>query len=226
MRRLSAVSVAEDSVSSAAADTIYLSAVIGKYRCSLCGQPGHYQPTCPKREIDPAASKERERLRKAYQDNKSSVLSASKQWKQLHPERVKESQQRFWSKHRKRVIQERKQAREESYRLQPKETWLLETYRSARSRAKRWGLPFDNQVPKLELPDVCPVLGIAIIYHAQLGRMSANSPSLDRIDPALGYVASNLRVISNRANTLKNNASLDEMRLVLADMERCARCAG
>lgn len=47
-----------------------------------------------------------------------------------------------------------------------------------------------------------------------------NSPSLDRIVPERGYVAGNLRVISNRANTLKNNATIDEMRLVLADLER------
>lgn len=37
------------------------------------------------------------------------------------------------------------------------------------------------------------------------------SPSLDRRDPALGYVPGNVWVISNRANTMKNDARPDEL---------------
>lgn len=46
------------------------------------------------------------------------------------------------------------------------------------------------------------------------------SPSIDRIRPELGYVPTNCRIISNRANTLKNNATAQEMALVLADLRK------
>ena len=47
-----------------------------------------------------------------------------------------------------------------------------------------------------------------------------NSPSLDRIRPQLGYVAGNVRVISNRANHLKSNGTISEFEAVLAYMKR------
>ena len=206
----------------------FFSPVIGKYRCGVCGETGHYKQTCPQRKQNYLPSQlssiESTRRRKSYLDNKNAVIDASKSWALLHPDRVCESRKRHWKKHSARVLQERKLRRDEAYLRNPKETWLLEIFRAARVRAKKAGFPFDNQVPKLALPDVCPVLGIPIIYHAQSGKHSPNSPSLDRVVPARGYTSSNVRVISNRANTLKNNASLNEMRLVLADMERIAGC--
>lgn len=48
-----------------------------------------------------------------------------------------------------------------------------------------------------------------------------NAPSLDRIDSDKGYTRDNTRVISNRANTLKNNMTLEECRLILKDLENC-----
>lgn len=47
-----------------------------------------------------------------------------------------------------------------------------------------------------------------------------NDPSVDRIIPELGYTKGNVRVISNRANLLKNNASIEEIELVLEDLRR------
>jgi hypothetical protein len=37
--------------------------------------------------------------------------------------------------------------------------------------------------------------------------------------PARGYVAGNLMVISNRANTLKNNAKIEELKMIIEYME-------
>ncbi len=47
-----------------------------------------------------------------------------------------------------------------------------------------------------------------------------NYSTLDRVVPSLGYVKGNVRVISFRANRLKNNATIDEIRAILAYMER------
>lgn len=88
---------------------------------------------------------------------------------------------------------------------------------NARSRAKRMGWEFNLEIEDVVVPNVCPVLGIELrVGHNQ----SPNSPSLDRIDNSRGYVKGNVRVISWRANDLKANATLEEMRAVLADMER------
>lgn len=85
----------------------------------------------------------------------------------------------------------------------------------ARKRAIALSLPFDIEPEDIVVPDVCPVLDIPMAQGA--GR--ENTPSLDRIIPSLGYVKSNIRVISFRANRLKSDASIDEMRRVIAYME-------
>lgn len=88
----------------------------------------------------------------------------------------------------------------------------------ARARAKRLGLPFDLDWRQIEIPKVCPVLGIEII-QGQKG-FCDHSPSLDRLIPSLGYVASNVRVISYRANAIKRDATVDELRALVAYLER------
>ena len=52
--------------------------------------------------------------------------------------------------------------------------------------------------------------------------MTRNSPSLDRIRLELGYVKGNVRVISGRANLLKNDATIEELEAVLGDMKGVA----
>ena len=59
------------------------------------------------------------------------------------------------------------------------------------------------------VPEYCPILGIKL----KSGKESSidSSPSLDRIIPEMGYVRGNVHVISNKANTIKNNASPEEI---------------
>ena len=90
----------------------------------------------------------------------------------------------------------------------------------ARSRAKSLKVPCDLELSDIVVPEVCSVLGIELTYRGGKGRgFHPNSPSLDRKKPDLGYTKGNVRVISARANLLKNDATVEELELVLADLK-------
>lgn len=83
---------------------------------------------------------------------------------------------------------------------------------NAKYRAKKAGLPCSITLADIVIPDRCPLLDIPIIIGKD--DFSPNSPSLDRLICEKGYVPGNILVISRRANTIKHNASLDELMLL------------
>ncbi len=91
-------------------------------------------------------------------------------------------------------------------------------------RARQRGIPFDLTKDDIVIPKTCPVLGIELrqllIEDEPQKGYHPNAPSLDRIIPELGYVKGNVRVISARANLLKNDATISELELVLKDLKR------
>lgn len=82
-----------------------------------------------------------------------------------------------------------------------------------RQAARRRGIEFTVTAADLIWPEHCPALGVKLDYTTR-GKVYPNMPSLDRIDLSKGYVPGNVAVISVRANTIKSNASLDELRSV------------
>lgn len=90
-------------------------------------------------------------------------------------------------------------------------------YKNACKRARERGLEINIEENDIFIPSVCPVLGIPILRDATIN--SDNSPSLDRIDNSKGYVKGNVRVISWRANSLKRDANIEEIRSILEYME-------
>lgn len=79
----------------------------------------------------------------------------------------------------------------------------------AKKRAGRFGIKFSLTVDVIVVPEKCPALGIPLI----VGEVrSKNSPSLDRITPTDGYTASNVRVLSDQANRLKGDLTLQELK--------------
>lgn len=85
---------------------------------------------------------------------------------------------------------------------------------AARKRARAKGLPFNITAEDVVIPERCPVLGTKLTLA---GGKRDTSPSLDRIEPKKGYRKGNVRVISFRANTLKSNATVEELEAVLRD---------
>lgn len=90
-------------------------------------------------------------------------------------------------------------------------------YRNAKDRAKNLSLPFNIEIEDIVIPERCPILDIPLIKS--YGKLTGNSPSLDRVIPSLGYVKGNVRVISFRANRLKSDVTIAELKKILAYME-------
>lgn len=84
-----------------------------------------------------------------------------------------------------------------------------------RNRCKRDNIYFGIKPEDLAIPETCPVLGIPLD-----GSSKDHLPSVDRFDPTKGYTPENINVISNRANTLKRNATLSEIEKLYVWMKK------
>lgn len=113
-------------------------------------------------------------------------------------------------KHSNEVDKIRRITNENSFKL-----YLL---RSAKQRAKQKGLPFNIDTSDIELPKKCPLLGISLKVHDNIAGW--DSYTIDRIIPSLGYVKGNVWVISKRANTLKGDASIEELELLVNNLKK------
>ena len=90
-------------------------------------------------------------------------------------------------------------------------------YSWAKQRAKKSGIAFTITKMDIVIPSVCPVLGIPL--KPSEGAPSFDSPTLDRFDASRGYEPNNIMVISKKANTIKNNATIEEIEQLVAWVE-------
>lgn len=85
-------------------------------------------------------------------------------------------------------------------------------FHRSKSRALAKGLEHTIIIEDIQIPDKCPLLGIELKDNTGNGKGNCrDSPSLDRIDSSKGYTPDNVWVISNRANEIKSNATLEEL---------------
>ena len=86
-------------------------------------------------------------------------------------------------------------------------------YHDAKKRAKRDNIPFDISIEDIIIPQFCPVFtDMPLCCNA--GTPRDNSPSLDRLNPSIGYIKGNINVISYKANTIKQSATSNDIRRV------------
>lgn len=91
-----------------------------------------------------------------------------------------------------------------------------ETFNRVKSRSRKKGVFFDlslEDIPKL--PKYCPILNIELKINWGGKAQAFNSPTLDRIDPELGYVKGNIAWICNEANRLKQDNTRDTLIKIL-----------
>jgi len=65
---------------------------------------------------------------------------------------------------------------------------------------------------------ICPVLGTKMIWGGD--KRKRNSPSVDKIFPDKGYIKGNVAIISERANSIKTDASLEEIKKLTSWLEK------
>jgi hypothetical protein len=131
----------------------------------------------------------------------------SRKWVAANPEQ-REQVVKTWRKNNPEKV------RKATERWKAKNHALMLLYK-ARYRAKKNGEPFDLTETDIVVPAVCPVLDIPLQRHVGgKGKTHDDSPTLDKIVPALGYVKGNVAVISGRANRIKNDASAEEHRKI------------
>ena len=143
-----------------------------------------------------------------YQENKHKWKdNKSYRRKPVNIERKRMTDRTWYSKNKERILELKR-----NFRLNFPEQVLL--YRT-RSRAKSMGKDFNLTIDDIKIPTVCPIFETPIVYGD-----TDLCASIDRIDNSKGYIKGNIQIISNRANRIKNNASLQELKEIIKHMEK------
>lgn len=147
-----------------------------------------------KRAYEKHKEKRKEEARNYYHQNKEKVLDTVKEYRNKNRDTIREKGKQYY----RRKLENR----------------LLN---AAKARSKAKNLEFNIEVSDIIVPAVCPLLGIPIFVNEGKKVCKPNSPSLDRIDPTKGYIKGNVWVISLKANTMKSNATLEEMKTLVTN---------
>jgi hypothetical protein len=95
-------------------------------------------------------------------------------------------------------------------------------FRGTKSRARKRGIEFTITLADVPVPRDCPCCGRELQLRTGPIKKGPNaaSPSIDRINPARGYIPGNVSVICWRCNELKRDATIAELRTILSWLER------
>jgi hypothetical protein len=139
-------------------------------------------------------------------------------WQREFRKRNPEYQREMYLKHRDRRIKDSQDWYKNNL-IGTFENKLKSLLYVAKRRAKRKGIDFAVTRDDFEKMTHCPLLGIEFCFSN--GREDkANSPSIDRIDPSLGYVPGNVWIISMRANQIKSDSSVSELEALAKNLKR------
>jgi hypothetical protein len=121
-------------------------------------------------------------------------------------QKARDKRQKYLKTHREEVNRKHK----ERYHSRKAKDPIGQMLVAVKRRATRDNLPYNLTPEMINIPTHCPVLGMELMFNK--GQAEDNSPSIDKLVPSLGYVEGNISIISYRANMLKSNASLEEMK--------------
>jgi hypothetical protein len=128
--------------------------------------------------------------------------STSKAWERsghASEESYKEYHKKYYEKNRERILTRKKKDK------------LADILRHSKKRAKKIGVDhsIDREYLESILTDTCPIFNVKFISN---GNLNDWSMTLDRINPQKGYVKGNVQFLSHKANRMKSNASIEELK--------------
>jgi hypothetical protein len=99
---------------------------------------------------------------------------------------------------------------------------MAKMWYGAKQRSKQFGREFSLTLDDVvnRYVEICPILGIEIMWDNR-DKVCQGSPSLDRVNNQLGYIPSNIQIISYRANFLKKDYLLCEWEKMQRYMQEC-----
>jgi hypothetical protein len=137
--------------------------------------------------------------------------------------RCREWRNRHLDDQRAKASRRRKNARQQLRQTDYIRLWAIGAREAAQARAKVKGqrveITLQDVVELAQKSVACPLLKTLLDY-SRACKNAANIPSLDRIDPHGGYTKENVWIISWKANTIKNDASLVELERLLVNLEK------
>jgi hypothetical protein len=153
-----------------------------------------------------------------------------KKWREENAEHVSAMRKKWADEHQAEILEYRK-----AYRKTPKGAAIRKSssakryaemseserkrriFSSARGNASSKNREFSITMSDVVWNVYCPVLGIKLNYGKPTkGKLSWDSPSLDRADPGKGYIPGNVVVMSWRANHIKMDSTLQELRSLIS----------
>ena len=203
---------------------IRISADATELTCRVCGKTKPIEDFCKNNRNKLGRSRlckeckneeDRRYHEKIYKDpeRRKIELEKRREWKNAHREQVRLSAFEY---NNRPEVKERKLewARNHMNITQLTEKqYIHKMWRNAKSRAERDGLPFNIEESDIVIPKCCPILCTALILNKNYKYSNPeHTPSLDKINPKLGYVKGNVQVISFKANTMKNSATIEELK--------------
>jgi hypothetical protein len=98
--------------------------------------------------------------------------------------------------------------------MSTKDGHMKQILKGVRQRAKQHNIPFNLTLEYLKtLPsDTCPALGLSLNWGIRTQHTTAQSPSLDKINPIMGYTIGNVQWLSHKANAMKQNATPSQLK--------------
>ena len=133
--------------------------------------------------------------KKYRQRNRTAMRAYSRRWTRAHPAKHAEYGRRYRQNHFAHAL-----------------------IQSAKARAKLKKVPFDLDAYREEIKQrvekwECELTGMKL---DRTGRRSFNSPSIDRIVPARGYIYSNIRIVSYAVNCALGTWGEEKLRIIAA----------
>lgn len=93
---------------------------------------------------------------------------------------------------------------------------LVRQFGTRINSARKAGIPCSITFEEIDQPTHCPILGIKLNYEWSGSHCrDPAKATFDKIIPELGYVSGNVKIISWKANRMKNDMTLHELKLIM-----------